>query len=136
MLRSLEGAAGTICNRSGCRRRTLPPGRMHDLRSASVNNERLAACAAVHRLHAPLRHFSQQLLADVTAFLDGLRSAAAPAAPPPAPSGGGVQRTLKTKPCVLGCHTLFAARLHLCTACSTGDSVRDSTQILQKRFHT
>ena len=27
--------------------RTLSPGRLHDLRSASVNNERLAACAAV-----------------------------------------------------------------------------------------
>ncbi len=31
--------------------RTLSPGRLHDLRSASVNNERLAACAAVG-LHA------------------------------------------------------------------------------------
>lgn len=55
----------------------LEPGRLHDLRSASVNNERLAACAAVHRLHCPLRHFSQQLLAETTAFLDGLRAAAA-----------------------------------------------------------
>lgn len=52
-----------------------------------MNNERLAACAAVHRLHAPLRHFSQQLLADVTAFLDGLRRAAAPAVQAAAPQG-------------------------------------------------
>ena len=65
--------------------RGLEPGRLHDLRSASVNNERLAACAAVHRLHCPLRHFSQQLLAETSAFLDGLRAAAA-ANPPPAPA--------------------------------------------------
>ena len=36
--------------------RTLSPGRLHDLRSASVNNERLAACAAVG-LHVVLRHW-------------------------------------------------------------------------------
>jgi hypothetical protein len=65
--------------------RNLSPGRLHDLRSASVNNDRLAACAAVHRLHAPLRHFSQRLLADVTAFLDGLRAAA----------GSVLQRTMQ-----------------------------------------
>lgn len=56
-----------------------------------MNNERLAACAAVHRLHAPLRHFSHQLLADVTAFLDGLRRAAAPSVQAATPKATGVR---------------------------------------------
>lgn len=75
--------------------RKLPPGRLHDLRSASVNNERLAACAAVHRLHAPLRHFSQRLLADVTVFLEGLRAAA----------GSALQRTSQGGPFEMACQS-------------------------------
>lgn len=38
------------------RYRGLEPGRLHDLRSASVNNERLAACAAVRSCLPMLKH--------------------------------------------------------------------------------
>lgn len=44
------------------------PGKLHDLRSATVNNTRLACCAALHGLPPFLRHFSGPLMHDMAAF--------------------------------------------------------------------
>ena len=46
-------------------RRKLPPGKLHDLRSACLNNGRLAAIAAAHGLQRYLRHASQVRSANV-----------------------------------------------------------------------
>jgi dsRNA-specific ribonuclease len=85
----------------------LPPGRLTVLRSACLNNGRLAAAAAAHGLQRFLRHASQDLFAEVGRFVAHVRrevdSAAArhaagqPAAGQPAtgqpaaraPGGGG-----------------------------------------------
>lgn len=48
---------------------------MHDLRSASVNNTRLAIVAAWHRLHPFLRYFSNRLFGEIAAFLDSVKLA-------------------------------------------------------------
>ena len=59
--------------RLGCR--DVEPGKMHDLRSASVNNTRLAIVAAWHRLHPFLRYFSNRLFGEIAAFLDSVKLA-------------------------------------------------------------
>jgi len=48
---------------------------MHDLRSASVNNTRLAIIAAWHRLHPFLRYFSTRLFGEVAAFVASVKDA-------------------------------------------------------------
>ena len=48
---------------------------MHDLRSASVNNTRLAIVAAWHRLHPFLRYFSNRLFGEIAAFLESVELA-------------------------------------------------------------
>ena len=50
---------------------------MHDLRSASVNNNRLAIIAAWHRLHPFMRYFSQKLFSEVAQFVGSIKSAKA-----------------------------------------------------------
>ncbi|KAK9803923.1 hypothetical protein WJX72_005546 [[Myrmecia] bisecta] len=49
--------------------RDLQPGKMHDIRSASVNNGCLACIAAVSGLHRHLRHCSPSVFAQVSLFL-------------------------------------------------------------------
>jgi hypothetical protein len=39
--------------------RGLPPGKLEDLRSASVNNNRFSAIAVVHRFYCYIWHASQ-----------------------------------------------------------------------------
>ena len=53
--------------------RNITPGRMHDLRSASVNNTRMSCAAAARRLHHFLRYFSTQLFGDIVRFMEGLK---------------------------------------------------------------
>jgi hypothetical protein len=55
--------------------RNIEPGKMHDLRSASVNNTRLAIIAAWHRLHPFLRYFSTRLFGEVASFVASMRDA-------------------------------------------------------------
>ncbi|KAK9805378.1 hypothetical protein WJX73_008442 [Symbiochloris irregularis] len=55
--------------------RNVTPGRMHDLRSASVNNTRMSCAAASRRLHTFLRYMSSQLFGDITRFMGGLHAA-------------------------------------------------------------
>ncbi|KAK9823040.1 hypothetical protein WJX81_002311 [Elliptochloris bilobata] len=53
----------------------LPPGKLHDLRSACLNNGRLAAIAAAHGLQRYLRHASQPLFAEIGRFVAFTRRA-------------------------------------------------------------
>ena len=50
---------------------------MHDLRSASVNNNRLAILAAWHRFHPFMRYFSQKLFGEVAPFVSSVKAAKA-----------------------------------------------------------
>lgn len=52
-----------------CPCRACGPGALHDLRSATVNNTRLACAAASHGLIGHLRHFSQPLMKSIAMFL-------------------------------------------------------------------
>ena len=54
--------------------RNITPGRMHDLRSASVNNTRMSCAAAKQRLHTFLRYMSAQLFGDIVRFMTGLQA--------------------------------------------------------------
>jgi len=82
----------------------LPPGRLTVLRSACLNNGRLAAAAAAHGLQRFLRHASQDLFAEVGRFVAHVRrevdsaasrhaagppAAGQPAARAPGAGGGG-----------------------------------------------
>ena len=57
--------------------RDIEPGKMHDLRSASVNNNRLAILAAWHRFHPFMRYFSQKLFSEVAPFVASVKAAKA-----------------------------------------------------------
>jgi endoribonuclease Dicer len=71
-----------------CDCRDLPPGRLHDLLSASVNNTRLAAVAVVNRLHANLWHTSALLHREMSSFAEAV-AAAASRRTLPSPAGAG-----------------------------------------------
>jgi hypothetical protein len=53
--------------------RDLVPGQLHDLRSASLNNNRLACIAGRHGLQRFLLHCSQSLFAEVSHFTNSLK---------------------------------------------------------------
>ena len=55
--------------------RDIEPGKLHDLRSASVNNTRLAIITAWHRLHPFLRYFSTRLFGEIAQFVGSVRDA-------------------------------------------------------------
>ena len=55
--------------------RDVEPGKLHDLRSASVNNTRLAIVTAWHNLHPFLRYFSPQLFGEISSFVDSVKQA-------------------------------------------------------------
>ncbi|KAK9856145.1 hypothetical protein WJX84_010015 [Apatococcus fuscideae] len=55
--------------------RHIPPGRIHDLRSASVNNGRLACIVVTHDLHCYLRQCSVPLFNHISEFVTSFRSA-------------------------------------------------------------
>ena len=57
--------------------RGSPPGQLSDLRSASVNNTRLATVAVLHKLHTFVRHHSPLLFADISTFVAEVQSAVA-----------------------------------------------------------
>ena len=48
---------------------------MSDLRSASVNNTRLASIAVLSRIHTYVRHCSSPLFHDIGAFVEQLQQA-------------------------------------------------------------
>lgn len=62
-----------ICLRDCCRDST--PGTLSDLRSASVNNTRLASIAVLSRIHTYVRHCSSPLFHDIGAFVEQLQQA-------------------------------------------------------------
>ena len=51
------------------------PGTLSDLRSASVNNTRLASVAVLHQIHTFVRHCSSPLFHDIGAFVEQLQQA-------------------------------------------------------------
>ena len=51
------------------------PGTLSDLRSASVNNTRLASVAVLHRIHTFIRHCSTPLFHDISLFVEQLQQA-------------------------------------------------------------
>ncbi len=55
--------------------RDIEPGKLHDLRSASVNNTRLAIITAWHRLHPFLRYFSTRLFGEIAQFVASVKDA-------------------------------------------------------------
>ena len=57
--------------------RGSPPGQLSDLRSASVNNTRLATVAVLHKLHTFVRHHSPLLFADISTFVAEVQAAVA-----------------------------------------------------------
>ena len=58
-----------------CACRHIPPGRIHDLRSASVNNGRLACIVVTHDLHCYLRQCAAPLFSHISEFVTSFRSA-------------------------------------------------------------
>ena len=51
------------------------PGTLSDLRSASVNNTRLASVAVLHQIHTFIRHCSTPLFHDISLFVEQLQQA-------------------------------------------------------------
>ena len=51
------------------------PGTLSDLRSASVNNTRLASVAVLHQIHTFVRHCSSPLFHDIGVFVEQLQQA-------------------------------------------------------------
>ena len=62
--------------------RDIEPGKLHDLRSASVNNTRLAIITAWHRLHPFLRYFSTRLFGEIAQFVASVKDARKGKLPP------------------------------------------------------
>ena len=56
-------------------RRDGSPGTLSDLRSASVNNTRLASVAVLHQIHTFIRHCSSPLFHDIGLFVEQLQQA-------------------------------------------------------------
>ena len=77
---------------------SLANGRRAHLRTWR-RNPRGPATAQVHRLHAPLRHFSPQLFRDVSAFQEALTAAASHALPQVSTSTRAGKRSYR--PCTL-----------------------------------
>ncbi|KAL0046074.1 hypothetical protein WJX82_001682 [Trebouxia sp. C0006] len=57
--------------------RDSSPGTLSDLRSASVNNTRLASVAVLHKIHTFIRHCSSPLFHDIGLFVEQLQQAVA-----------------------------------------------------------
>jgi len=57
--------------------RDSSPGTLSDLRSASVNNTRLASVAVLHKIHTFIRHCSSSLFHDIGLFVEQLQQAVA-----------------------------------------------------------
>lgn len=55
--------------------RDSTPGTLSDLRSASVNNTRLASIAVLGKVHTYVRHCSSPLFHDIGAFVEQLQQA-------------------------------------------------------------
>lgn len=55
--------------------RDVEPGKLHDLRSASVNNTRLAIVAVWMKLHPFLRYFSPRLFGEIASFVQSVKEA-------------------------------------------------------------
>ena len=62
--------SGRVCRDSS-------PGTLSDLRSASVNNTRLASVAVLHKIHTFIRHCSSPLFHDIGLFVEQLQQAVA-----------------------------------------------------------
>jgi hypothetical protein len=62
---------------SDCVCRDSNPGTLSDLRSASVNNTRLASVAVLHKIHTFIRHCSSPLFHDIGLFVEQLQQAVA-----------------------------------------------------------
>ena len=60
---------------SECVCRDSSPGTLSDLRSASVNNTRLASVAVLHKIHTFIRHCSSPLFHDIGLFVEQLQQA-------------------------------------------------------------
>lgn len=65
-----------------CACRDIEPGKLHDLRSASVNNTRLAIITAWYRLHPFLRYCSTRLFGEIAAFVGSVKDAKKGKLPP------------------------------------------------------
>lgn len=72
--------------------RDIEPGKLHDLRSASVNNTRLAIITAWHRLHPFLRYFSTRLFGEIAQFVGSVKDARKGKLPPQLRSSGHAKR--------------------------------------------
>lgn len=64
-----------LCHAYHCR--DSSPGTLSDLRSASVNNTRLASVAVLHKMHTFIRHCSSPLFHDIGLFVEQLQQAVA-----------------------------------------------------------
>lgn len=72
--------------------RDIEPGKLHDLRSASVNNTRLAIMTAWFKLHPFLRCFSTRLFGEIAAFVGSVKDAQKGKLPPQLRSSAHAQR--------------------------------------------